>query len=79
MAAQSDDILKQLFAGLIGKEQLHLILVWNSGFVHENLDGGKDFHGDRESFTGVFVLVGVGEILELIFEFVEDMGVGIGL
>lgn len=79
MVAQSDDIFKQLLAGLIGKGELDLILVWYISFVHEHLDRGEDFHGNRESFAGIFVLIGVGEILELLLKLMKDMGMGIGL
>lgn len=79
MAAQSDDVFKQLFTGLIVKREIDLILVWDVGLVHKHLNGGEYFHGDWEGFAGIFVLVGMGKILELLFELVEDMSLGDGL
>ncbi len=79
MAAESDNIFKQLLASLVTEGKLDFALVWNVGLVHEDLDRGEYFHGDGEGVTGILLLVRVGKILELLLELVKEVGMGGGL
>ena len=79
MAAQGDDIFKQLLASLLPEGKLDLALVVNISLIHEDLNRVEYFHGDGEGLSGIFLLVGMGEVLKLSIELVKEVGMGGGL
>ena len=73
MVAESHEIFQKLVARFVWELEGGFGFSGEASLLCEELDWSEDFHGDGESLTGVFGLVGVDQALEVFLKMGEHM------